>query len=220
MSRGGTLTTTSYAILGLLAVRPWSTYELAKQMDRSLGRVWPRAQSKIYEEPKKLVEHGLATAATEMVGKRSRTTYTISAAGRRRLAEWLQAPGAGPVLEFEGLLKLIFADNGTKDDALATIAAAREWAVERNQENLATARAYLGGRGPFQQRAALNMIAGAFLTEFYAMVADWADWAAGILQTWPADPAQAAAEVAELRRIAGRAAWSETSTEMTDDGAG
>jgi PadR family transcriptional regulator AphA len=26
------LTSTSYAILGLLALRPWTTYELAKQM--------------------------------------------------------------------------------------------------------------------------------------------------------------------------------------------
>ena len=30
------LTTTSYAILGLLAVRPFTTYEIAKQMDRAL----------------------------------------------------------------------------------------------------------------------------------------------------------------------------------------
>ena len=38
----------------LLAVKPWSSYELTQQMDRSLGRVWPRAVSKLYEEPKKL----------------------------------------------------------------------------------------------------------------------------------------------------------------------
>jgi hypothetical protein len=29
-------------------------------MNRSLGRIWPRAERKIYEEPKKVVEHGLA----------------------------------------------------------------------------------------------------------------------------------------------------------------
>ena len=59
MSRGP-LTTTSYAVLGLLAIKPWSSYELTQQMDRSLGRIWPRATSKLYEEPKKLVEHGFA----------------------------------------------------------------------------------------------------------------------------------------------------------------
>src|SRR5690606_29940480 len=60
MSRLPTLTTTSYAILGLLAIRPWTTHELVRQVDRSLRRIWPRAQSKLYEEPKKLVAHGYA----------------------------------------------------------------------------------------------------------------------------------------------------------------
>ena len=53
------LTTTSYAILGLLAIRPWSTYELARQMQRDLRFVWPRAESNLYAEPKKLIAHGL-----------------------------------------------------------------------------------------------------------------------------------------------------------------
>ena len=80
------LTTTSYAILGLLALRSWTTYELAQQMDRALSRFWPRARSKLYEEPKKLVAHGLARATTEAVGRRPRTVYSITAKGRRALA--------------------------------------------------------------------------------------------------------------------------------------
>ena len=209
MSRGSTLSTTSYAILGLLAVQPWSTYELTKQMDRSLGRVWPRAQSKLYEEPKKLVECGLARVRTELVGRRPRAVYAITPKGRRALARWLKQPGAGPVLEFEGLLKLEFVENGTKTDAMASIAAARAWAVERNAENLAAARSYLAGTGPFQQRAAINMIGGAFLTDFYAMVAAWADWAESVVKSWPDDPAQAQADVEDLRQIVGHASWSE-----------
>src|SRR6476659_4673308 len=96
------LTTTSYAILGLLAIKPWTTYELAQQMQRALGQFWPRAESKLYEEPKKLVAHGLARASSEMVGKRPRTIYTITAKGRRAMAAWVPAPstGDGPVLEF------------------------------------------------------------------------------------------------------------------------
>ena len=49
------LTTTSYAVLGLLALRPWTTYELAKQVQRSLDWFWPRAERKLYDEPKRLV---------------------------------------------------------------------------------------------------------------------------------------------------------------------
>src|SRR5215467_6506332 len=106
------LTTTSYAVLGLLAVKPWSSYELTQQMDRSLGRVWPRAVSKLYEEPKKLASHGLADSVPEQNGQRTRALYTITEKGREALAEWLQHPGDGPTLEFEQLLKVFFADNG------------------------------------------------------------------------------------------------------------
>ena len=115
------LTTTSYAILGLLALKPWTTYELTQQMDRSLGRYWPRAQSKLYEEPKKLVVHGLARATDDPVGQRSRTVYTITAKGRRALAGWLEDPGAGPVIEFEQLVKVFFSDQGTRAGTLATL---------------------------------------------------------------------------------------------------
>ena len=209
MSTARTPTTTSYAVLGLLAVRPWSTYELTKQMDRSLGRLWPRARSKLYEEPKKLVELGLATAAGEASGRRRRTAYRITAKGRRALASWLAEPGAGPVLEFEGLLKVFFSDHGSRDGALASIAAAREWAAERNAENLAVARAYLAGEGEFQERAATNLVSGRFLTDFYAMVDAWAAWAAGVVEQWPDDPGETVLDPAELEAIVGRASWSE-----------
>ena len=78
------LTTTSYAILGLLSLRSWSTYELAEQMQRALGLFWPRAESGIYREPKKLEAHGLARSTTEFVGQRPRTRYTITAKGAGR----------------------------------------------------------------------------------------------------------------------------------------
>jgi DNA-binding PadR family transcriptional regulator len=208
VSRGSTLTTTSFAILGLLAVRPWSSYELIRQMDRSLGRIWPRAQSKLYEEPKKLVEHGLAAATTERVGRRARTVYSVTPAGRAALAAWLESPGSGPVLESEQLLKLSFADHGTKQAALATIAGAREWATERNVENLAAARAYQAGEGPFQHRAAQNLVVGAFLTDFYALVARWAEWAQRQVEQWPDDPAQAVPDPVAQAEVTERAAWS------------
>src|SRR5918998_1658963 len=59
MSTDPKLSTTSYAVLGLLGVRPWSTYELADQMSRALRWFWPRAQSNLYEAPKRLAAQGL-----------------------------------------------------------------------------------------------------------------------------------------------------------------
>jgi PadR family transcriptional regulator AphA len=208
MAKSSTLTTTSYALLGLLAVKPWSTYELTKQMDRSLGRIWPRATSKLYEEPKKLVELGLARTTTEQVGKRVRTVYAITPKGRRALTAWLQEPGAGPVLEFEQLLKVFLADHGSTESTLATLAATRNWAAERNEANLAAGRAQLAGTAPFQDRGAQTVLVGRFLTDFYKMVADWADWSSEQVRTWPDDPTQAVADPAAVRETVQRAEWS------------
>ena len=126
MSSAPSLTTTSYAILGLLAIKPWTTHELVQQVDRSLRRFWPRAQSKLYEEPKKLVAHGYATAVEDPVGRRRRTRYSITAKGRRALAAWLHQPGDGPALEFEQLVKIHFADSGTKADVVANVRASTD----------------------------------------------------------------------------------------------
>ena len=115
------LTTTSYVILGLLSLRSWSTYELAQQMRRSLRYYWPRAESHIYEAPKRLVDHGLATASLEHAGRRRRTVYTITAKGRKALRAWLAEPGHGPLVEFEGLVKLLFAEGAGKSELLATL---------------------------------------------------------------------------------------------------
>ncbi|HMF04215.1 MAG TPA: helix-turn-helix transcriptional regulator [Acidimicrobiia bacterium] len=213
MSTAPAMTTTSYSVLGLLAIKQWTTYELIQQVDRSLRRIWPRTQSKLYEEPKKLVALGFARANEERIGRRRRTRYTITARGRRALAAWVAEPGAGPVLEFEQLLKIHFADSGTKQDVLTNLAATLAWVREQNVENVATARAYLEGEGAFPDRAAVNQIGGRFLTDFYAMVARWAEWATTVVEHWPDDPREAvldpdaqaeAVRVAESLTEAGR----------------
>jgi DNA-binding PadR family transcriptional regulator len=209
MSSSQRLTTTSYAILGLLAVRSWSTYELTRQMEWSLGRFWPRAKSKLYEEPKKLERLGLASARSETVGRRARTVYSITAKGRRTLASWQSEPSEGISLEAEPLLRMFLADQGTRADAQATLAAARSWAEERNVGNLAAARAFLDGGAQFQARAAPTMLVGAFLTDFYKLVADWADWASEQVADWPDDPSHAVVDRDELRKLLERAEWSE-----------
>ncbi len=181
------LTSTSYAILGLLAIKPWTTYELARQMDRALGRFWPRAESKLYEEPKKLVAHGLARASSEMVGQRRRTVYTITPKGRRALAKWVPTPGAGPVIEFEQLIKVFFAEHASKADLLATLAGVHESSEQRLAAGAAVPQAYLDGNGPFPERLPWILLVGQFLVDFHLMVERWAEWATTIVETWPDD---------------------------------
>ena len=194
------LTSTSYAILGLLAVKPWTTYELAQQMDRALGRFWPRAESKLYEEPKKLVANGLARASSELVGKRRRTVYTITAQGRRALAAWVRSPGAGPALEFEQLIKVFFAEHGSKADLLATLARVREESGERLGASAGVPQSYLDGEGPFPERLPWLLLVGQFLVDFYVMVERWAEWAEGVVDTWPDDVTAAQPDWKTLER--------------------
>ncbi|MGH9225712.1 MAG: helix-turn-helix transcriptional regulator [Acidimicrobiales bacterium] len=200
------LTTTSYAILGLLALRPWTTYELAQQMTRALGQFWPRAESNLYAEPKKLVALGLAEASPEPVGKRPRTRYSITPGGRRALAAWMATPpaSAGPVLEFEALVKVFFAEDGSKDDLVAAIDGVRDWVEERIAHGAHIPRQYLQGEGPFPERLPWLILAGTFLTEHALAIGRWAEWAAGVVEPWPDEVRTAPPDWEALERMADR----------------
>ncbi|HEY7606175.1 MAG TPA: PadR family transcriptional regulator, partial [Actinomycetes bacterium] len=168
------LTTTSYAILGLLAIGEWTTYELAQQMQRSLRNFWPRAERRIYDEPKLLVAHGLAQARTEHTGRRPRTIYAITPKGRAALRAWLAQPGAGPSLEFEALLKVFLADQGDKQALLANLRGIRTWAEEEHRRGIQLVRDYLQTGGPFPDRLHLIALIVRFLGfEWAAAVHRW-----------------------------------------------
>jgi PadR family transcriptional regulator AphA len=89
-------------------------------MKRGLRYTWPRTETRIYQEPKNLVRHGLATASVETTGKRRRTVYSITTEGHRELARWLGQQSAPPQFQSEALLRATFADAGTRDALLAT----------------------------------------------------------------------------------------------------
>ncbi len=198
------LTTTSYVMLGLLALRRWSTYELAQQMRRSIRYYWPRAESHIYEEPKKLVAHGLATATREYAGRRPRTIYAITDEGRKALRAWLAEPGRGPLVEFEGLIKVLFAEQAGKEDLLATLASIRAEAerARQHQSELAAELAETGG--PFSERLHVNALVFKYMWEQNEALLRWLTWAEQEVADWPDDASQpgereAATMLRELR---------------------
>ena len=181
------LTTTSYGVLALLALRSWTTYQLANQMERSLGWIWPRATSRLYEEPKKLAAAGLAASRPEATGRRRSTVYTITPRGRAALAAWLAEPGAGPVLECEALVKIAYADQGTRAGLLANLTALIEETTAKLHFGEMIAESYLAGRGPFQERLPFSGLMWRFLWDFHVTVLDWARWARAEVQAWPDD---------------------------------
>ncbi len=180
-------TTTSYAVLGLLAIRPWTTYELAKQVQRSLRWFWPRAERKLYDEPKRLAEEGLATATREHTGRRGRTVYTITEAGRAALREWLGEPVAPPTTEFEGMVKVFFADAGSRLQLLATVDRIEAQATERMEEivGLAATRPLA-----FPEREHISAIGLQLFAAQEESTLRWARWAREQVEQWTdtADP--------------------------------
>jgi PadR family transcriptional regulator, regulatory protein AphA len=207
------LSTTSYAILGLLSLRSWTTYELAEQMQRALGQFWPRAVSGLYEEPKKLVAAGLALARPDDVGRRPRTRYEITAEGRRALADWVPTSGSGPVVEFEQLVKIFFAEQATKADLVAAIAGVRAELEERVAATAHVPHEYLEHRGGYPERLPWLILVGKFIDEFEQAIDRWTTWAAAVVADWPdniteAEPDWEALEemAGSIDRIAGRAA--------------
>lgn len=178
-------TTTSYVILGLLALRSWSTYELAQQMQRSIRYYWPRAESHIYEEPKKLVALGWADSTREYVGRRPRTVYRITETGRAELRRWLARPGTMPLVEFEGLVKVLFAEQGSKDGLLATLRSIRREAEATREHHAALAADLVDTGGPFPDRLHVNALVFKFMWDQAETVIRWADWAQQMVEDWP-----------------------------------
>jgi PadR family transcriptional regulator AphA len=178
-------TTSSYALLGLLAIQPWTAYDLTRQVRRSMRLFWPRSEAHVYAEVKRLVRWEYATATTERTGNRERTSYAITAAGRQALRAWLATPPTGPSLEIEGLLRLLLADQGSKDDALQAIRATREAIADGYAVGVAQVRDYLDGGGPFPARAHLVALLAQFYGDFAEAALDWCDAAEKEIDGWP-----------------------------------
>jgi PadR family transcriptional regulator AphA len=180
------LTTTSYAVLAVLALREHSTYELAKQMQISMRYMWPRAESNVYAESKRLVAAGLAASRKAATGRRPRTLYSITPAGRAELRVWLASPSSRQRYESEAVLQVFFAENGTLEDVLATIGAVREEARAAMAHFAQFADLYAVGEGRHPERFALSALVARLLGEQHATTARWADWAEEVVTQWGA----------------------------------
>jgi PadR family transcriptional regulator AphA len=143
------LTTTSYAVLSVLALREHSTYDLARQMRLSLHYLW-----------------------------------------RGALADWLASPSSHQRYESETALKMLFAENGTLDDLLASIRGIRQDSLEQIDHFLEIADQYSAGEGQYPERFALSALVARLLCEQQAATARWAAWAEQVVSEWnsPAGP--------------------------------
>ena len=87
------LSSLSYAILALLATKPQSGYDIARQMKPPLGFLWQARHGQIYPELARLVQEGLVDF--ERLDPRAgppRRVHAITSAGRAELSKWVAIP--------------------------------------------------------------------------------------------------------------------------------
>ena len=183
------LSSTSAGLLGLLSLRSWSSYELTAQVRRSLKFVLPRAESALYAEQRRLATAGLVTFDTETQGRRPRKVYRLAARGQQALQAWLRDPVAEPHIEMEPLLRLLFADLGTKDDLHSALDTLEAWAHRHLAEGRAICAGYLEGEAPFPERLHLSALFADYYHGLYIHTLTWIDTARSEIATWPSTDA-------------------------------
>jgi DNA-binding PadR family transcriptional regulator len=103
------LSATAKVILGMLAGRPRSGYEIKQLVDSSARFFWAASYGQIYPELKRLEKDGLIAGSDSAQGARQRTVFKLTAAGKRAAREWIARPPEVLETRDEGLLELFFA---------------------------------------------------------------------------------------------------------------
>lgn len=151
-----------------------------------LRAIWPRAESRLYEGPKKLVQHGYATATKEKLGNRKRTVYAITAQGRKALQLWVQQPARDVVFEHEALLKLAYSD-------VNDIASLRAIVADLSETTLADAESAIEGcqmlltelqQNETDKPYVLGMLVNAFIFETVQARLRWVRLAQSVSEGW------------------------------------
>lgn len=177
--------TTANAILGLLALRrEWSTWDLTKQLRRNMRFFWPRAESQIYEEAKNLVGKGMARDRQSFTGRRARTSYVITAKGRKQLQQWLATPPKPTTLECEPLLRVFLGTLGSVDDLRTAIVQVRADGHAILDVGRVVGPEYLAGTAPFQDEVTVRALVLDFLSHHARMLIDWAERAEATVDGW------------------------------------
>ena len=161
-----------HALLGLLAERPASGYELTKQFELSLANVWSASHSQIYPELQRMAERGWVVAGDE--GARGRRDYVITAEGRAELHRWLTGDRPDRSNRNEAMLRVFFL--WTLDNQEAVTFLERE--ADAYRDGL-TALERLDAVVPWSASGSDQMgrVALEQGLRWSTMMADWASWA-------------------------------------------
>jgi len=115
--------TTACVILGLVAKRPMSGYDVAALAARSLDHFWPISKSQVYAALSGLEREGFIEGTHVAQERRpDKRRYALTGSGQAALDAWLRTPGYSSQRNRSGLLaKLFFADRMTHEQRIALL---------------------------------------------------------------------------------------------------
>jgi DNA-binding PadR family transcriptional regulator len=108
------------ALLGLLAEKPATGYELVHEFDVANSVVWPAPQGELYRELARLEELGLAVPDAKRGARRQRKWH-ITSEGRAEFRRWMRAE-TDHTLRYEPMLKAVFLTTLGRYDLAAFLA--------------------------------------------------------------------------------------------------
>ena len=119
-------TAVTWVVLGLVALRPRTGYDVKRIVDRSIRHFWAASYGQIYPELRRLEDEEWIAGEDNPRGGRSRRVYRITPAGQAALRGWLAGRETRIEMRDESLLRLFFADTLAAEDALGLLRGRRE----------------------------------------------------------------------------------------------
>ncbi len=165
-----------HALLGLLAEKPASGYDLLKRFETSLSMVWPAQQSQVYGELAKLKEAGLIEVTG--TGARNRRDYGITEEGRAELHRWLTEVGPDLAFRSAALLRVFFLWTLSREEGVAYL---RDFARENSARQAALEQVRDTATWVGDPVQVCGWLALEFGIRGSQNTADWAEWAAAQL---------------------------------------
>jgi len=172
------LTTTSYAVLGLLSICPMSGYDLHQALARSIAHFWPISKSQVYAELGRLERLGMVEGA-EVPQERlpDKRVFGLTMAGAEALDGWLSDQPAAPLqMRIPFLLKALLGHRRPPGATSALLHEVRAAAVEEAHRFARFGE--LLAQAPGTHYARITVLFGRKIAE---AVAGWAEEAQALL---------------------------------------
>jgi DNA-binding PadR family transcriptional regulator len=160
-----------YALLGALADRPRTGYELLKHFEQSLAHAWPASHSQIYPELARLRAEGLIEQTGS--GARNSKTYALTEEGLEQIRDWLRETEPDRRVRSDALLRTFFLWLLAPADAAEHLARERVYWSARLEE---LERIEAGPRGDDPKEQAFGIALEGGIRMIGARL-EWLEWA-------------------------------------------